>query len=86
MSGAAHYAELLLPVLLKQEGKVHILVRIRLEYPSSSPAQCCHRAVDRRHDTASQSGLDSSGKRSGNSRVKMKRRIKNNYLYSNFMF
>lgn len=58
MSGAAHYAEVLLPVLLKQEGKVHILERIRLEYPSCSPAQCCHRAVDRGQDMAS---LDSSG-------------------------
>lgn len=46
MSIAAHYAEVLLPVLLKQEGKVHILERISLEYPSRSSAQCCHRVGD----------------------------------------
>lgn len=49
MSIAAHYAEVLLPVLPKQEGKVHILERTSLEYPSRSSAQCCHRVLDRSH-------------------------------------
>lgn len=49
MSITAHYAEVLLPVLPKQEGMVHILERMSLEYPSRSSAQCCHRVGDRRH-------------------------------------
>lgn len=49
MSIAAHYAEVLLPVLPKQEGKVHILERMSLEHRSRSSAQCCHRVGDRRH-------------------------------------